>query len=241
VRYTGVAAGIIPAAGASAAIIGDANLNLVVNPGATQLVDFGPGFGQIFGFQVVQSGFTLPPSYYYSSTLQQNSYNAVFQFNPYNSGGAYAAFHAGSVGGGNPMRLAASNNIGYLSQGGTQYFYSMTSFLGTVHDLAAAGTFKVLFGGVTSFSSTFSSGDWAGGQRGYLGFALFIGADTYFGWFDVEVAAGGNQMTVYAWGLNTTSFESIHVGDVPAPGAVGLGALAMGAAGIRRQRRSKAA
>ena len=237
-RYSAVAAGLVPFAGASAAIIGQTGLNVVVNPGPSVGIDFGPGFGEVFAFQVAPLSATIPASYYYPFTTFIDRNDAVVQFNPYNTGGAYAAFHAGSVGGGNPARLPGGYYIGYSA--GT--FNSMTSSFGTFHDLVQAGDVKVVSytGGATVFSSSYSVGDWAGGQRGYLGFAMYIGLDTYFGWFDVEAAVGGGQLIIHGWGLNTTSTEGLEAGQIPAPAAGGLAALALGAAGIRRKRRTAA-
>ena len=235
-QYSALAAGIAPLAAADANIIGQTNLNLVVNAGASQTVDFGPGFGEVFAFQVVPLNISTTFYTVFSTFIDRT--DAVFQFNPANTGGAYAAFHAGSVGGGNPARLASGAFIGYSSLAS---FNQMSSAFGTIHDLVQAGTFKYGYLGSTTFSTVYSVGDWAGGQRGYLGFAMFIGADTYFGWFDVEAAVGGSQLIIHGWGLNTTSFEGLDAGEIPAPAAGGLALLSLGAAGIRRKRTTVAA
>jgi MYXO-CTERM domain-containing protein len=62
--------------------------------------------------------------------------------------------------------------------------------------------------------------------------------DPDFGWIDI--GWDGDTLTIYDWAINTNG--SIHVGQTTTavPGATGLAALAMGAAGLRRRRKRAA-
>lgn len=90
-----------------------------------------------------------------------------------------------------------------------------------------------------------SVGDWALGDgaeetRGFLAFHLEEGPDDMFGWLDV--GWDGETLTIYDYAFNTDG--SIAAGQTQAstvvPGAGGLAALAMGAAGMRRRRKKSA-
>ena len=57
----------------------------------------------------------------------------------------------------------------------------------------------------------------------------------YYGWIDISWSNDGT-LTIHGYAYNNVLDGSIHVGDVPAPGALGLIGLAAGASGIRRKR-----
>ena len=76
-------------------------------------------------------------------------------------------------------------------------------------------------------------------ERGFAAFKLSEFADregpAYYGWIDITWSNDG-FLTIHGYAWNDTANAAIHVGDVPAPGALGLLGLAAGAAGIRRKR-----
>ncbi len=108
----------------------------------------------------------------------------------------------------------------------------------------------------SSSSSTYTSHGIFGNNPFSNQYALFrflVGADFHYGWVQLslvnpdEFGPGiGPDLTIHAWGFNTTPNEIIAAGDigneVPEPSSLalaGLGALALGAAGIRRWREAR--
>ena len=77
---------------------------------------------------------------------------------------------------------------------------------------------------------------------GYIGFAFDDAGTTYYGWAELTLSAqtSSGQVTVHRWAYEDSG-ASIQVGAVPESrhAAVGLGALALGAAGLRRWRRER--
>ena len=119
-------------------------------------------------------------------------------------------------------------------------------------NLKFSGSMGVLSGRFTSFSESGSVmdtvviGDWAvdsSGEevRGFMALAGPSGDESYqgFGWIDI--GWDGDVLTIYDYAVN---FEgTIRAGQTSlaaVPGAGGLAALAMGAAGLRRRRKQTA-
>lgn len=70
--------------------------------------------------------------------------------------------------------------------------------------------------------------------RGYVGFQFeTAGGDARYGWAEFEVTS--KDFIMHRWAYEDSG-ASINAGQVPAPGAIGLFALAAGAAGVRRKR-----
>ena len=103
------------------------------------------------------------------------------------------------------------------------------SWEGGVRILGSSGTFS-------SVSRGFSS---AAPVSAYIGFRFDpMGAGLRYGWARVSVTTGNpSSLTFHEWAYESTG-GSIQVGAVPEPAAAatGLGLLALGAAGLRRQR-----
>jgi hypothetical protein len=84
------------------------------------------------------------------------------------------------------------------------------------------------------------------GQANYIGFSFLTNGKTCYGWikFDLETSGSNVVLTVLAWAYDDSG-ATIKAGitSVPEPAetAIGLGALALGAAGLRRWRKAKAA
>ena len=76
-------------------------------------------------------------------------------------------------------------------------------------------------------------------ERGFAAFKIREGSvqsdPGYYGWIDISWSNDGT-LTIHGYAYNDVLDGSIHVGDVPAPGALGLIGLAAGASGIRRKR-----
>jgi MYXO-CTERM domain-containing protein len=89
-----------------------------------------------------------------------------------------------------------------------------------------------------------ANGSWSYNETGYVGFKFTSDGNTHFGWASVTIG-GSNRFTFNEAWYNSTPGASITAGQtsaVPEPStyAVGLGALALGAAGVRRWRQRKA-
>ena len=95
---------------------------------------------------------------------------------------------------------------------------------------------------INSFSigSAAQEGGWQMGDTGYFGFKFTTngGADTHYGWGEMSTEVGVSNFTVVRAYYESTPDTAIQVGAVPEPATVGLGlgALALGAAGLRRMR-----
>lgn len=122
------------------------------------------------------------------------------------------------------------------------------------------GPFQPHHGGVV-LAWSLAPGTGAASVRGYLGFRLPDGASGfYYGWFDVTVSRDGTghaggivgsttyqpvgtpsnfSLTIHAWAYDDTG-AGILAGQTSAvPGGAGLAALAVGASGLRRRRRTR--
>lgn len=238
--YAALAGSVIPAA-ANAELIGETGLSLVATPGSPVAVDFGEGFGEIFRFSIstffTTSDKAARGSFYYSYFYSTQ----VVQFDNANTGGWTGASVVDYNGAADPMRFGNSAILG-----AAESWTSMSTFLGFDHILAylfSSYSYSYARGG-GFFTTTF--GDWAPSERGYLGFRISddAGANFLYGWIDVEAdldilfRGGGGSITIHGWGLETTPNQPIVT---PAPGPVGIGLLAMGAAGIRRTRSRRVA
>ena len=102
----------------------------------------------------------------------------------------------------------------------------------------AFGALNATTGGGTAFE-----GNWGGPQgdsiRGFAGFKLSETASPsnsgYYGWIDISWSNSG-MLTIHGYAYSDVLDATIHAGDIPAPGALGLLGLAVGASGIRRKR-----
>jgi MYXO-CTERM domain-containing protein len=254
--YAALAGAAIPAA-ASGAIVSQTGLNLMATPGSPLAIDFGPGFGEVFRFSVYTT-FDAGGSFrstgnggFFSSFTSTLSQSQVVQFNPGNTGGwnqASVMNYAGATQD-DPQILGLNAPID-----GAQGWFGMSSNFNTRHNLAARSSYLFFsafsyftFSGATStfdINSTFGTGtgfDWAPNERGFLGLRFSNnGTDFHYAWFDVEADVFNQKLTIHGWGFEDEANTRIGAGEVPAPGVAGLGLLAMGAAGVRRQRKSAA-
>ncbi len=80
-----------------------------------------------------------------------------------------------------------------------------------------------------------------GGEQ-YVGFKFLIGSQTDYGWADITLSSSLHTVTFNYWAYDTNG-SAIQVGLVPEPAAapLGLGLLALGAAGVAQYRRRKLA
>lgn len=89
-----------------------------------------------------------------------------------------------------------------------------------------------------------SQGGWSVPTTGFFGFRFTSGPDTYYGWgvMTLDGQFGGGFRIDEAY-YESTPGAAITVGTIPEPRqvATGLAALALGAAGVRRWRRTRAA
>ncbi|MEM0965135.1 MAG: hypothetical protein AAGJ81_03145 [Verrucomicrobiota bacterium] len=81
------------------------------------------------------------------------------------------------------------------------------------------------------------------GQSSLIGFRFDISGNTHYGWLRLEPTAGpvGRGITISEAYYESTPDTPIAAGAIPEPAnaAVGLGLLALGAAGLRRWRRDR--
>lgn len=84
------------------------------------------------------------------------------------------------------------------------------------------------------------------GGTQYLGFRFLISGTVHYGWASVTIAPGtAETMTVNEWAYNSVINATIQAGATPIPEpattTTGLGLLALGAAGVARYKRRRAA
>lgn len=244
--YVAAAGAAAVGGAANAQIVAETGLDISIDIGETVLLDFGPGLGEAFQFEMFRNTYFASTTFRGSTTGTYTgsgyfvSSGALFQFNPGQTLWAAASFMNSTASynfGNDPARLAFGAPIG----GSQNWEGPMSSSFSTLHDLAFASYGLSTAEGSYFFS--FSYGGWIDDQRGYIGFRLdgseeARGADFLYGWIDVGLSNDLNTLTIYGWGINTTPNAGLFAGEVPAPGVGGLAMLAMGAAGIRRKRHS---
>jgi MYXO-CTERM domain-containing protein len=233
--YVALAGGVIPVAApnAPADVQWMTGLNLMATPDNPVAVDFGPGFGELFVFSAYSTYFS---SFRTSSRTDTQRHDQVVQFNTGSPNGWTAASLINYAGGFDPLRLGKGSPIGPAAG-----WMGMTNYLGDAHDLATS--FFFLFSTPGSFTSGHGTGGrWAPDKRGYVGlrFTNDAGANYHYAWIDVGADLIAQKITIYGWGFQDTPNAPINAGQVPSPGVGGLALLAMGAAGVRRQRRMSA-
>jgi hypothetical protein len=82
------------------------------------------------------------------------------------------------------------------------------------------------------------NGGWSVGDTGYFGFKFTKDGNTHYGWAEMTLSSLSPSATINEAWYNDTPDGAVTVGVVPEPAHVGLGlgALALGAAGLRRMR-----
>lgn len=97
--------------------------------------------------------------------------------------------------------------------------------------LTVAGSLGTQADGFTSVAASF------------VGFKFEIDGNTHYGWAQLTPTFGGagSSIQIHQWAFNSIADAAIQVGQTsavpePAAAATGLGLLALGAAGLRRQR-----
>jgi hypothetical protein len=120
--------------------------------------------------------------------------------------------------------------------------------LGTASDALGFNTNNQLatvafnYGGSdVSTGVSFQNGGWSVGDTGYFGFKFTKDGNTHYGWAEMTLSATSVQFTINEAWYNDTPDGAVTIGvggAVPEPAEVGLGlgVLALGAAGLRRMR-----
>jgi hypothetical protein len=120
--------------------------------------------------------------------------------------------------------------------------------LGTASDALGFNTNNQLatvafnYGGSdVSTGVSFQNGGWSVGDTGYFGFKFTKDSNTHYGWAEMTLSATSVQFTINEAWYNDTPDGAVTIGvggAVPEPAEVGLGlgVLALGAAGLRRIR-----
>ena len=84
------------------------------------------------------------------------------------------------------------------------------------------------------YNFTTESGTFALDTIAYVGFGLGSGTQFNYGWIKLAVFADAQSITIYGWAYNDVVNQSITVGEIPGPGALGLLAI-VGLQGRRRR------
>jgi hypothetical protein len=98
-------------------------------------------------------------------------------------------------------------------------------------------------GGLTFGAYASTSSAWAALDDfdGYLGLQFEISGETHYGW--AEISSNATSLSLKSFGYNTTADEAatpnLAVNQIPEPSSLAL--LALGATGLMRRRRQKAA
>lgn len=105
---------------------------------------------------------------------------------------------------------------------------------------------EVLYGNLAFFnpSATASQQGQFLGQSGFLGVRFQWNGNTHYGWIEADGNATATVLTISQWAYNDIPGEGILAGQptaVPEPASwpVGLGLLALGAAGVTQYRRQR--
>lgn len=119
---------------------------------------------------------------------------------------------------------------------------AFTQWNDSIGKTVAAGALSSI--AVVSFSQSLSAGTFSG-TSGAIGFAGSATGSAFFGfrsggnvgWFSLDFGGLGGAVS-YTGGQYGNAGESVHVGGIPEPTSLGIAALAMGAAGLRRRRKN---
>jgi hypothetical protein len=112
---------------------------------------------------------------------------------------------------------------------------------GTTVDAAAAGNYWVT-GDAEGDVGLYGYGWYSvvgnfGGTK-YFGFSMQDGGNTHYGWAQINITSSRNDITLLAFGVETSPNTAILVGDgVPVPEPMTLSLLALGAAGLVARRK----
>jgi len=136
------------------------------------------------------------------------------------------------------------------------YTHSVGNKLLALADGAVVSTGRNFAKNTSIIAVTISGAAWglsgfSSGASKYIGFRFTNSGSVYYGWALITFYYNGSNtnatyVTIGEWAYESIAGNSIIVGDTgavpePAQTAVGLGALALGAAGLRRWRKAKAA
>ncbi|MCX5641008.1 MAG: hypothetical protein NT059_09395 [Planctomycetota bacterium] len=84
------------------------------------------------------------------------------------------------------------------------------------------------------YNFTTQSGTFALNTIAYVGIGFGSGTQFNYGWIKLAVSADPQSITIYGWAYNDEVNQSITVGEIPGPGALGLLAI-VGLQGRRRR------
>lgn len=99
------------------------------------------------------------------------------------------------------------------------------------------------YSGTISIGGSLYAGDWSVGDTGYFGFKFTSSGNTHYGWAEMTLSSSSLQATINEAWYNDTPDGAVTVGVIPEPAefGLGLGALALGAVGLRRMRHNRKA
>ena len=228
------------AAGAALAMAPAAEGAIVTSgPGFTPVTksvgDLGNGYLGITGLGGLRLQFTAPPAYT-SGVFQFNIYQANL-LNYRSATGGVNIDGAWAIDGANANRFALGDVIGDDESFSSSQFNNAAAFRSRIRTNTGNG----------DQTAEFQTGDWFGASNGYAGFRVTRSdtGQTNYGWASITVLdtnANGapNSITVNSWAYQDTPGATIQAG-IPEPSEIGLGLglLALGAAGIRRHRKLK--
>ena len=99
------------------------------------------------------------------------------------------------------------------------------------------------YSGTITTGGSLSPGGWSVGDTGYFGFKFTSSGNTHYGWAEMTLSSSSLQATINEAWYNDTPDGAVTVGVIPEPAefGLGLGALALGAVGLRRMRHNRKA
>lgn len=216
VRYSATAGAALALAPAAEGVVIKTQINQTLSVGDPLFNISMDGNGNQFAVQLIQS------SYFYATSFLADAFTLT----------SNAEWVGGNFFG----------TVGSIVQGvyGLSYNFYVSSFGPQWNQVAYP---SIPAGNLAFTPPTSDNGQFDVSGVRYMGVRFDIGGNLHYGWVGLDLAPDLTSLTITEVAYNDTPGQGIFTGtEIPEPGhaAVGLGLLALGAAGVLRHRRQRA-